>query len=95
VQDFVTGEKTTPYLGYSSSEPQPHHERLPSISIQPPPEASVTSTEVAMGDPPEPIQQMDQQYFEPTPTAEQRRFYAPQMEWDASRYVGSAKILIF
>ncbi len=45
------------------------------------------TTEEAMGDQPEMVEQMDKQDFEPISTAEQRRFFAPQMEWDASRYV--------
>ncbi len=57
------------------------------MNIQPPPEAPAMTTEVAMGDQPEPVEQMYKQDFEPTSTAEQRRFSAPQMEWDASRYV--------
>jgi hypothetical protein len=85
VQSYVTGENTTTYLGYSSAQPQP--QGLPQINIQPPPEASVTTTEGAMGDQPEPEEQMAQHDFEPTPTAEQRRFSAPQMEWDASRSI--------
>jgi hypothetical protein len=90
VQSYVTGEKTTSYLGYSSSSPssQPQ-QQPPSINIQPPPESSVTTTEAAMGDQPEPVEQIDNQDFEPTPTTEQRRFSAPRMEWDALRYVNS------
>lgn len=38
-----------------------------------------------MGDQAEPLEQMHSEDFEPTPTAEQRRFSAPHMEWDASR----------
>ncbi|KAF7506524.1 hypothetical protein GJ744_011670 [Endocarpon pusillum] len=85
VPNYVTGEKTTSYLGYSFSEPQPQHEPAPWIDVEPPPEAPATTTEEAMGDQPEPVEQIDKQDFEPTSTVEQRRFTAPQMEWDASR----------
>ena len=48
-----------------------------------------------MGDQAEPVEQIDKQGFEPTSTVEQRRFSAPQMEWDASRYVQSILCLQF
>jgi glycogenin len=93
VQYYVKGEKTTSYLGYSQAEPQPNQPPPPTIHVQPPPEASVTTTEGAMGDQPEPVEQMDKEEFEPTPTAEQRRFSAPHMEWDASRYVQCSMLI--
>lgn len=89
VQDYVTGEKTTSYLGYSSSYPPPQPEQPPALTIQPPPEASFTTIEPDMGDQPERIEEMVKQDFQPTSTVEQRRFSAPQIEWDASRYAYS------
>jgi glycogenin glucosyltransferase len=38
-----------------------------------------------MSDPGERAENLDQGLVKPTPTAEQRRFSAPQMEWDATR----------
>ncbi|EME48507.1 glycosyltransferase family 8 protein [Dothistroma septosporum NZE10] len=47
----------------------------------PPPGTATPS----MTEPGEPAENISQGYQEPTPTAEQRRFSAPHMEWDATR----------
>ncbi|CAA9958885.1 Glycosyltransferase family 8 protein [Pyrenophora teres f. maculata] len=48
-------------------------------------EASVITTEPPMTEPADEIQNIDQGVTEPTPTAEQRKFSAPDMEWDATK----------
>jgi glycogenin len=60
-------------------------------SMQPPAtsvaeaEPEVTTTEAPMGDQLEPIEKVTKEDFEPTPTVQQRKFSAPQAEWDPSR----------
>lgn len=49
-------------------------------------EASGAPTENPMTEPGEVAENIDQGLVEPTPTAEQRKFSAPEMEWDATRY---------
>lgn len=44
-----------------------------------------TSTEMPMTEPGEIVENINQGLTEPTPTIEQRKFSAPQMEWDATR----------
>ncbi|KAF2202383.1 nucleotide-diphospho-sugar transferase [Delitschia confertaspora ATCC 74209] len=50
------------------------------------PEASVTTTEVPFSDPGEPAENIDQGSLEPTPSVQQRKFSAPEMEWDATKF---------
>lgn len=45
------------------------------------------ATETLMTDPGEAAENIDQGLTEPTPTAQQRKFSAPDMEWDATKYV--------
>ncbi|GAB7366686.1 hypothetical protein MBLNU230_g0644t1 [Neophaeotheca triangularis] len=49
------------------------------------PEASLNTTEAPLTDLSEPVEQLEQGLIEPTPTVEQRKFSAPQVEWDATR----------
>jgi glycogenin len=56
-----------------------------------PPKTDVHSEDVAypveapMGDQPERVEEIQQVDFTPTPTVEQRRFSAPQSDWDPAR----------
>ncbi|KAH7402363.1 nucleotide-diphospho-sugar transferase [Phaeosphaeria sp. MPI-PUGE-AT-0046c] len=56
----------------------------PNILIEP--EAPVTTTEPPMTEPGEVAENIEQGMLEPTPTAEQRKFSAPEMEWDATKF---------
>ncbi|KAH4258411.1 hypothetical protein HBI70_231530 [Parastagonospora nodorum] len=68
----------TTHLQIQSSAP------VPNIVIEP--EASVTTTEPPMTDPGEVVENIDQGVLEPVPTTEQRKFSAPDMEWDATKF---------
>ncbi|KAH7082332.1 nucleotide-diphospho-sugar transferase [Paraphoma chrysanthemicola] len=57
---------------------------VPNIAIDP--EASVITTEAPMTEPGEEAENIDQGVVEPTPTAQQRKFSAPEMEWDATKF---------
>jgi glycogenin len=90
VQKHVTGEATDMYYGFSEAEriaPPPVTEVapqiVPSISVEPPP----TAVEVPFTEPGEEAENLEQGVTEPVPTIEQRKFSAPQMEWDATQYV--------
>lgn len=49
-------------------------------------ETPVTTTEPPMTEPGEAAENIDQGVTEPTPTVQQRKFSAPEMEWDATRF---------
>jgi len=55
-------------------------------SVPAEPEAPTTTTEPPMTDPGEEAENIDQGVTEPTPTVEQRKFSAPEMAWDATRF---------
>ncbi|KAI5379739.1 nucleotide-diphospho-sugar transferase [Alternaria alternata] len=59
---------------------------LSSSSIPVPIEASAVITEPPMTEPGDEIQNIDQGIIEPTPTVEQRKFSAPEMQWDATKF---------
>ncbi|KAF2824882.1 nucleotide-diphospho-sugar transferase [Ophiobolus disseminans] len=50
------------------------------------PEDPIITTEPLMTDPGEEAENIDQGVIEPTPTVHQRKFSAPEMEWDATRF---------
>jgi glycogenin glucosyltransferase len=77
VGGHVQGEKTTSDFGASSTQ---HLRPTPEILIQPP-----TATEQPLSEPGEMAENIDQGVVEPTPTVEQRKFTAPEMEWDATK----------
>ena len=56
---------------------------VPSIVLESDPHT--TATEQPLSDPGELSENIDQGLVEPTPTTEQRKFSAPQMEWDATK----------
>jgi glycogenin glucosyltransferase len=59
-----------------------------SISSTPaPPEATVATTELPMTDLQDETQNIDQSIVEPTPPVQDRKFSAPEMQWDATKYV--------
>ncbi|KAH7382180.1 nucleotide-diphospho-sugar transferase [Pyrenochaeta sp. MPI-SDFR-AT-0127] len=57
---------------------------VPDIFVEP--EALVTTTETPFTEPGEVAENIDQGLVEPTPTVQQRKFSAPEMEWDATRF---------
>lgn len=57
----------------------------PDIVVEP--EAPITTTEPPLTEPGETAENIDQGLVEPTPTVQQRKFSAPEMQWDATRYV--------
>ncbi|KAI4714435.1 hypothetical protein J4E89_000115 [Alternaria sp. Ai002NY15] len=57
-----------------------------SSSIPAPLEASAVTTEPPMTEFEDEIQNIDQGVIEPTPTVEQRKFSAPEMQWDATKF---------
>lgn len=57
------------------------------------PEALVTTTEPDMAEPIIPAEELTKGTVEPVPTAEQRRWEAPPMEWDATRSVSSINMV--
>lgn len=67
-----------PHLQVPSSAP------VPNIIIEP--EAHVTTTEPPLSEPGEVAENIDQGVIEPIPTTEQRKFSAPEMEWDATKF---------
>jgi glycogenin glucosyltransferase len=67
-----------PQLQVQSSAP------VPNIVIEP--EAPVTTTEPPMTEPGDMAENVDQGVVEPTPTQELRKFSAPEMEWDATKF---------
>ncbi|KAF1935641.1 nucleotide-diphospho-sugar transferase [Clathrospora elynae] len=60
-----------------SSSPAP----VPNITIEAP-----VSTETPMTESGDVAQNIDQGVIEPTPTVQQRKFSAPEMEWDATKF---------
>jgi glycogenin len=80
VQQHVQGETTSTGFGTSSVQ---HLASVPNIIVEP--EAYVTTTEPPLTEPGEVAENIDQGVVEPAPTVEQRRFSAPQAEWDATR----------
>ncbi|KAJ4304817.1 glycogenin glucosyltransferase [Kalmusia sp. IMI 367209] len=67
----------------SGAAPTQHPTPAPDIVK---PEAPATSAEMPLSEPGEVVENIDQGLTEPTPTSQQRRFSAPQMEWDATRF---------
>lgn len=80
VQQHVHGETTSADFGTASTQ---HITSVPEIVVEP--EAPMTTTEAPLSEPGEEAENIDQGVTEPMPTAEQRRFSAPQVEWDATR----------
>lgn len=81
VQQRVQGETTSADFGPSSAQ---HMSDAPTIVMHP--EASSTRTDAPFTEIGEAVENIDQGIVEPTPTVEQRKFSAPNMEWDATRY---------
>ena len=78
VHQHVKGESTAIDFGYSSIQ----HAVQPSVTLDqtpPPPQ------EQPFTDPGDVVEQIEQGVVEPTPTVEQRRLSAPQVQWDATR----------
>jgi glycogenin len=97
VQDYVQGEQI--YFVSSNSDVGPPIQNQfqssqsqanpgPSIVIQPPPETSHgdPAMEQPMSDEPDATEMAaDDSNFNPTPTAEQRKFSAPHIDWEPAR----------
>lgn len=65
--------------------PNQHITPVPETETVVAPEVPDTSTEMPLSEPGEAVENIDQGLTEPTPTSQQRKFSAPQMEWDATR----------
>jgi hypothetical protein len=98
IQKLVTGEATDTYYGFApedriapptSTEVAPQvitHEPSPAPAPTPEPvEEPMITVEQPFTEPGEVAENLMGGQSEPTPTVEQRRFSAPQMEWDATR----------
>ncbi|EMD00567.1 glycosyltransferase family 8 protein [Baudoinia panamericana UAMH 10762] len=80
VQEQVRQETQPAY--YATGYPVESTQPAPAPSYEAPPMV----TEVPMTEPAQPVAEaLDQGHIEPTPTVHQRKFSAPQMEWDATR----------
>ncbi|KAI9708325.1 MAG: glycogenin glucosyltransferase [Bogoriella megaspora] len=79
VQQHVTGEATSTDYGYTAFE-----HSIPTVTVREP-EAPITTTEQSFIDTGELVENIEQGKEIPPPTVEQRRFSAPQIEWDATR----------
>jgi hypothetical protein len=75
VQSHVVGEPlpTQPTFPITPTESDVHSEHV-APPLEPP-----------MGDQPERVEEIQQADFTPVPTVEQRRFSAPQSDWDPAR----------
>jgi glycogenin glucosyltransferase len=71
-------------IGDQSTEHFQTSAPVPNIVVEP--GAPVTTTELPMTESGELAENIDQGVVEPTPTAEQRKFSAPEMEWDATKF---------
>ena len=80
MQRHVDGESTSSDFGYAALGAS-----YPTSAEQPEPEAPLTTTEQPFTDPGERLEHISQGTEVPVPTVEQRRFSAPQAEWDATR----------
>ena len=77
VQNLVTGEQDLP--------PSDYYSQASIISVSAAGEPVPTAIEQPMFDQIEAVGEPMHKDIMPTPTVEQRRFSAPQSEWDASR----------
>lgn len=90
VQDYVKGEEALLVPGYSSFNPSPSGQQgtTPELAIQPPTADSArreSHTEQPMGDAPDTAERAAENNFTPTPTVVQRKFSAPQIEWEPAK----------
>jgi glycogenin glucosyltransferase len=79
-----TAQQQDPNSDAQNIELSPSSASAPNIVIEP--EAPVTTTEAPMTEPGEVAENIDQGVTEPTRTLEQRKFSAPEMEWDATKF---------
>lgn len=99
VQDYVTGEETRFAPGYSSAEPQTSgagndlQQPTPEIVVHRPSDAHQPAVEAPMGDAPSPAERTADSNFVPTPTVQQRKFSAPQVDWRPERYAQCGSIM--
>jgi glycogenin glucosyltransferase len=89
IQQHVVGEATDVHYGFAPEEriaAPPSTEIAPQIAPpEPAREIPTVTVEPPFTEPGETAENIDQGVTEPTPTVEQRRFSAPQMEWDATQ----------
>ena len=98
VQDYVRGEETIHEPEYQSQpQPeqrrgssgyqitQPHPQPPPGIHAMAPQDDHAASMERPMGDQPGLAERINQADYKPTSTQEQRRWSAPQTEWEPTR----------
>jgi len=98
VQDYVRGEETIDEPEHQSQpQPeqrrrssgyqitQPHPQPPPGIHAMAPQDDHAASMERPMGDQPGDAERIGQVDYKPTSTQEQRRWWAPQTEWEPTR----------
>lgn len=79
-QRHVQGEATSTNIGTS-----PDQHFSPTLNITTEPDAPEITAEPPLSDPVDVAEVIDQGLIEPIPTVQQRKFSAPQMDWDATR----------
>jgi hypothetical protein len=82
VQSQVIGEPLPTPLSQPS---QPTFSFAPATTDEPSAENIAIPVEPPMGDKPEVVEEIQHKDFKPTPTVVQRRFSAPQSDWDPAR----------
>jgi glycogenin len=89
VQDYVHGEETRYEPGYSSAQSQSAtgQQSAPSIVLHRPSDGEPPAMETPMGDAPSPAERTTDADFTPTPTVQQRKFSAPEVDWHPARSV--------
>lgn len=86
VQEYVRGEEARFPPGYSSSQPQPSSQQsTPTIVVHGASASETSAMETPMGDAPSPAERTANEGYKPTPTAQQRKFSAPQIDWRPER----------
>ncbi|KAF2798732.1 glycosyltransferase family 8 protein [Melanomma pulvis-pyrius CBS 109.77] len=78
---FAAASATSDANQQGSENPIQHLTPNPEIIIEPP-----ITTELPLSEPGDLAENIDQGVVEPTPTVEQRKFSAPEMEWDATKF---------
>ncbi|KAJ4311301.1 glycogenin glucosyltransferase [Neodidymelliopsis sp. IMI 364377] len=75
-----SSQATSEAKGTENSVSQP--QTVPDVTI----DAPAPTAEPSMTDPSEAAEDLDQGLVKPTPTLQQRKFSAPEMEWDATKF---------
>lgn len=85
-KEASSGTTQHPIQGVAPSTEEHFQTSAPVPNIIVEPEAPINTTEPPMSEPGEVAENIDQGVTEPTPTQELRKFSAPEMEWDATKF---------